>query len=600
VFRSPTLAVGSLALALLAAACSGTASEPSTTKPPATSVTSVSPDEPEVEESDDDESVPAEIDIDALLAKDPLVIFNAYPPKPAHISYPLPPGQRDFDELWEPGAPWSTALGHVDIYRLHAFQLRHFMDDEQVVALVEFLDEHQIPLMFETEPLIPPDPEECAHTESYEAPYDLEMAARLKGLGGRVDIIAIEEPYHFGHLLDSADACQYSVERVVEEVLQHVRNLRGLFGDVPVGTIEPIWISPSTEPGDMEVWLDTFEEIAGEPFAFLHVDPNWYREDWAEVAVGIEAVADARSIPFGVLYNGGVEPDGLSWMNFMMANVAELEIEHGATPQHLSFQSWVDWPDHALPETDLTALTSSIVRYFGQRIQLSADRTDAGLEARVTAFDGEPLQGVRLEVGRVAAERSVATQTVNGVVPDDIIEALVLVRANAENATVGEVAATLLEVSFSDGAGGPNLVPNGQFADGADHWGVYGSHPEGVRPVATDSGRGLALSATTTQDIFIDGTRFPVTSGDDFEFSVTYELDGGTPGSVVVSVAFVGLSRTDIFLHHVPEDLGAVVTDADGSAIVPGEWLIDGPATLIVTTSGTLDHWPATVTFEVE
>lgn len=142
-------------------------------------------------------------DIGALLAKDPLVIFNAYPPKPEHITYDLPPGQRDFDALWQPAAPWATALEHVDIYRLHAFQMRHFMDDEQVQTLIEFLREHEIPLMFETEPLIPPDPDECAHGESFEAPWDLEMAVRLKELGGQVDVIAIEEPYHFAHLLNT-------------------------------------------------------------------------------------------------------------------------------------------------------------------------------------------------------------------------------------------------------------------------------------------------------------------------------------------------------------------------------------------------------------
>lgn len=108
------------------------------------------------------------------------------------------------------------------------------------------------------------------------------MAARLKDLGGQIDVIAVEEPYSFGHLLDTADACQYSVERVVLEVVQHVENLRELFGDIPVGTIEPIWASPATEPRDMEIWLDTFETIAGEPFAFLHIDPNWYRPDWAD------------------------------------------------------------------------------------------------------------------------------------------------------------------------------------------------------------------------------------------------------------------------------------------------------------------------------
>lgn len=290
----------------------------------------------------------------------------------------------------------------------------------------------------------------------------------------------------------------------------------------------------------------------GPPLVLLHVDPNWYRTDWADVAVGIEAVADDRDVPFGILYNGGTETDGATWMNFMMANAAELEIEHGASPQHVSIQSWVDWPDHALPEDDLTALTSGILRYFGERRELSIARDDDAIDVAVLDTNGNGIPDVSLDVSRVASGGGVATKTVTGTVPEDIGQALVLIRANAEDATKGTVGAILQEVTFTDGIGGPNLVPNSDFASGVQNWGVYGSNPRGVQPVAAGSGRGLSLEASENQDIFIDGTIFPVTGGSEYELAVTYEL-AGAPNSVVVSVAFVGVSRANILLDDVPD-----------------------------------------------
>jgi len=571
-------------------ATSAPADEPNDTQPPQTQPPQTEP--PQAPAATD-------FDVDALLAKDPLIIFSAFPPRPENADIPLPRGQRDFFDLWKPGAPWQDVLERVDAYRLHAFQMRRFLDDEQLTVLIDFLREHQIPLIFETEPLLPPDPAVCEHNESFEAPYDLEQAVRLKKLGGHVDIIAVEEPYSYGHLLDTPGSCQYSVERVAQEVFQHVSNLRDLFGDIPVGSIEPIWKAPPTSPHDMEVWLDTFEQVAGEPFAFLDVDPDWSRPDWADVARGIEAAADTRGVPFGILYNGGVEPDNRAWMDFMMANAAEFEVVHGGTPQHVSFQSWVDWPDHLLPENDLSGLTSSILRYFGQRIELAVEAADDGVVARVTDLDGHPVEGVHLSVSRTTDQQSGATQTVRGVVPDGATEAVALVRANAEDAIVGTAAVTLVDISFSDGAGGPNLVPNGSFADGTNQWNIHGSAAGAVRSVAAGSRRGLSISASPGQDVFVDGAAFPVTAGTDYEFTVTYDLEGGSADSVVVSTEFIDTARINIPLHAISEDIGQFVTDAGGEARIPGDLIGAGPATLEVRTTGDLEHWPATASISV-
>ena len=319
----------------------------------------------------------------------------------------------------------------------------------------------------------------------------------------------------------------------------------------------------------------------------------------SNVAAGIEAVADARGVPFGVLYNGGSETDGAAWMNVMMANAAELEMEQGATPQHVSFQSWNALPDHTLPETDLTALTSGIVRYFAERVELTAQDTVDGVLVRATTIDGRPLDGVVITVRRDGSSDTVVTQSVTGLVPDGAEQALILVRANAEDATRGVADVILHEISLTDGADGSNIVPNGDFAGGIDRWGVYGTDSGGVGLVAAGAGRGLSIRTEADQDNFIDGALFPVAGGDEYVFDVTYEMGAGDADSVVVSIEFSGISRTNVLLHELATDIGEFVTGTDGTVLIPGD-LLARPARLEITTDGDLTHWPAMVSIEVD
>lgn len=581
------------ALAVLAAACAGggagNQSVPAATSPPGTvapagttsSTTTTTTERP--------------IDAAALLAKDPMVMFSAFPPRPKWESDDIPAGQRDWDELWQPASPWQNALEHVDVYRLHAFQVRRFLSDEQLTTLFAFLREHNIALMFENEPLLPPNPAECAQNESFEGPYDVEMAQRIADLGGRIDMIAVEEPYHFGHLLDTPRSCQYPVERVVKETHQQVMAIREIFGDIPAGSIEPIWSSPATTPDNMAEWLDTYAAQTGEPFAFLYVDPDWTRSDWAEVAAGIESVADARGVPFGILYTGGEQPDGAAWMQAAAEHATELEQVRGVTPQHVSFQSWVAWPDHDLPETDLSALTSGIVRYFGHRVDLRLESSDGRVVATLLDDTGAPVAGATLEVRVEPTGRGMSTQTISGTVPDGAAEAVVLVRANAEGTVVGDVDVTLRDITLRI-ADGPNLITNGDFSHGTQGWSIHGDPLGAVRVVTDGAGSGLEMQATPEQNVFVEGPGLDLTPGDPFEFSATYEVDKRSADTVVIAVEFVDVARTNIFAHPVAAPAGVVTTDANGRA----ELADLGPGIVTVHTPGDLDHWPAKATLTLD
>lgn len=537
------------------------------------------------------------------LAAGPLVFFGAVPPMPAGADLPLPDGSVDYFELFATESRWPTARGRIDAFKIHAWQLRHFIDDAELRAIIEWLDANRIPLMFETEPLPPPDPAECDHTESFEGPYDLEMAQRIADLGGTIDVVAVEEPFHFAHLLEGPGACRYPVERVVDEVIDYVDQMRSIFPGVPVGSIEPIWQRPATGPDDLALWLDTYEERAGEPFAFLHVDPDWSRPDWAETARDIEDMADGRGVPFGVLYNGGGETDGAAWLAATMDRVSRYEVEIGGTPDHVAFQSWFDQPDRVLPEDDLAAFTSIVNRWFGTRTDLDvpADGDPAGPTVELTDGAGDPLAGQDVEVVLRPLSGAAQTHAVTGTVPEGADTAVVAIRVHVEDAANGDTDVRLGRVRYGDGDADTNRVTNPDFAAGLAGWGAYGS-PLGTVTVEGSPAQ-LRLRADETEIIMIDSDPFPVTPGSPYRFEADLGVPEASIGTATVAVVFLGASevaRHSIPFEPFPEELPAVRTDPAGRAVLPTSTLSPGRYRLDARYAGDLDHWPATAATTIE
>ncbi|HEC08193.1 MAG TPA: Ig-like domain repeat protein [Acidimicrobiales bacterium] len=507
----------------------------------------------------------------------------------------------DFDQLFSESTEWSAARDRIGIYRVHAWQVREALTDDQLRTMIEYLDRHDIPLMLETEPLTYPNNAGCVFTESFSGVNDLAMAERIRDLGGTIAAVAIEEPFHFVHKLDGPRNCRWSVERIVDEVIDYMDQMRAMFPDAVIGSIEPIWSSPETTPHDMEIWLDTWEERSGEPFAFLHIDPDWSRPDWPEVALGIEAVADARDVPFGVLYNGGLETDGESWMQFTMENIARFEEEYGGTPQHVSFQSWVDQPRRALPPDDPGALTSGIIRYFGERTRLevtSDPRDGTGVAVNLTTTDGTPVPDAPLDLSAVPRDGALGTTTVTGTVPEGAAEAVIVIRVNTENAIPGPADVRIAGISYSE-ARGPNLVVNGDFAGGLGTWGFRGS-PMGVVRRGGDAGRTwVEITADPEQVVLGDSPVFTVTPGSEFEFEATFGIDQESVESVAVAIEFLDVARVFMDMRPPRTELTSVVTGADGSADLPAGVLQPGLYTIEAHYSGDLDHWPSTGSVEV-
>ena len=533
----------------------------------------------------------------------PFVIFAPAPPLPEAIAdYPLPDGAEDYWDLFEPDAPWADAAEHIDAFAMHAWMLRYSSTDEELRRMFAWLDEHDILFGLEVEPLTWPGPDVCDHTESFEGPYDLEEARRIRALGGRIDFLSLDEPYSHAHAFEGAGACRYSVEQVVDETWDFVRKVRGLHPGVQVGTIEPIVSDPVLTNRDFETWLDTWEERTGEPFAFLDIDVDWRQEDWPERVLGAEAVADARGVPFGMLYLGSeFARENDDWLQQLAQHAATFEQEHGGTPDLVGLYSWHHQPDRLLPDDDLDAFSGRINQYFGARTQL--EEIVVGPKAargRLTTTDGQPLSGQPLEVTAEPLDGARLRHKLSGTVPRSARRALVAVRANIEGGNPSPVDVRISDIVYREAGAGRNQAPNARFAKGLDQWGPYGTGD--VTVVGGKDGRAMHLKAKPRQHILVDGESFKVTPGADFEFAATIDVAGKSLDSGYLSIIFLGqaeVARENLWFTTRPIELPTVTTDDDGRYRIPTRKLASGRYDLGVTYPGDLEHWVASTSTRI-
>lgn len=111
-------------------------------------------------------------------------MFAPVPLRPADKpDFPNPDGSSDYMEIFEPDAPWVDALDVLTGFKIHGWMVKHYLTDEELVTIDTYLRSVGVPLIIKAEPLTPPDPNECQHSESFEGPYELESLQRLRRFG---------------------------------------------------------------------------------------------------------------------------------------------------------------------------------------------------------------------------------------------------------------------------------------------------------------------------------------------------------------------------------------------------------------------------------
>ena len=305
---------------------------------------------------------------------------------------PLPPlavgpgrsfiGAEDYMDLFLPGAPWQKALGRIDVFELYGGWAAYapwtvYASDEELQRVIEFVNQNGLALAMEDSPIQRP-PDCGTDSESWGGLiFNLETAHRIRRFGGTLRFVAMDAPYYYTGLVDYPGTCQWPPEKVAREIDAYIQGMKGVFPDVVIGDTEPLQAGMGMAV--YKEWMVTFREVTGYNLPFFHMDLDYARPDWAERVKELEDFARQQGIEFGILYFGNW--DDLSdeaWLSNAGERVKRYELVVGGQPDHVSFQSWHDHPDHTLSETDPYTYTAFINQYFNDKSGLGFRREGPG------------------------------------------------------------------------------------------------------------------------------------------------------------------------------------------------------------------------------
>jgi hypothetical protein len=271
--------------------------------------------------------------------------------------------------LFSPTAPWTTAASHIQVFKLYGEWVLD-ASDQDLLRVVSDLGSRHIRLAVEAGPLTAT--ADCgASVEGFAGPATgARIARRIQQAGGTLDYVALDEPFAFGHLYDGVNACHWSEQKVIDQVIGFGRAIRKVFPGAQIGDIEPLWAG--TGASDLKGWIRAYAKATGSDFPFFHFDVDFTRPDWPDVARQLEETCRARGIPFGMIYIGQGDTDQ-AFAASEQDRFATYEAKAGGQPDQVIFQSWVDKPDHVLPETTPGTFTWLVDRYFRDRSHLDLE-----------------------------------------------------------------------------------------------------------------------------------------------------------------------------------------------------------------------------------
>ncbi len=306
----------------------------------------------------------------------PLVWFAPLPPMPTGPGRMFT-GSDDFLELFEADASWATAAGHLHVFKLYGEWVAYHASDDELRTAVEGIRRLGLALAVEAGPLDPS--AECGQgIEGFAGTEEGRLIARrILKAGGRIDLIALDEPLFFASIYDGPKACRWEPARVASEVGEYIGVMRGFFPRVLVGDTEPL--AAASTPAAYTRWLETFRQVNGYDLAFLHIDLDWGRPSWPAQVKSIEDFGRTFGVPVGLIYTGNFQDaTDEAWLSIAGERVLRYEGQAGGRPEHVLFQSWHDRPDRALPEDEPYTFTGFVRMYFDDRSSLGIRREGPG------------------------------------------------------------------------------------------------------------------------------------------------------------------------------------------------------------------------------
>jgi hypothetical protein len=361
----------------------------------------------------------------------------------------------DYLDLFQDGSQWDSAAENLRVFKIDWA----FVDRSPVDVLRKSFDALQkrgISLAWEMG-AIPPG-KDCGNgTEGYAGDTEKRLS-RIKEAGGRLDYIAMDEPFWFGHFAKTKNTCDLTLSELASGVAKQLAAVYAAFPDVKVGDIEPV-IGGSADNFASELfdWFDEFAKATGRPLSFFHADVNWQGNGEEELPA-IEARLRAKKIRFGVIINGDPKASSdTAWTDAAMSHLQRVVDIDRLNPDDIVFQSWDDRPTRVLPETQAGTLMNLVREGSRPPAKLTIDIRQNSIEGQVSAPDGAAIDGgtVTIQVADLKGAEGFRKIAVTGVVPDGTARAVFGLRLGSECNCGGPIDLQVDKLTFSQ----PDIEP---------------------------------------------------------------------------------------------------------------------------------------------
>jgi len=299
--------------------------------------------------------------------------------KPVFWFSPLPPlpvaegrsftGSLDFMDLFIPDASWKYVSSKIQVFKLYGEWVAYEASDEELRLAVDGIRELGLGLAVEAGPLTAP--ANCGQgIEGFAGINEgLTIARRILKAGGVIDLLAMDEPYYYGHFYDSPNACHWTDRQIALEIQKYIQAMRTVFPNVLVGDTEPL--AGSAGAPEYQAWMVAFHAVTGTNLAFLHLDIDWSRPNWPSEVKSVDDFGRQRGVPVGIIYTGNAtDTSDETWLAMSGERIKRYEMENREEPAQVVFQSWNDKPDRNLPESDSKTFTGMLYTFFTDKNKL--------------------------------------------------------------------------------------------------------------------------------------------------------------------------------------------------------------------------------------
>jgi hypothetical protein len=491
----------------------------------------------------------------------------------------------------------------VHIFKLYGGWVAWVASEAELRQVVADVNRRGMAIAFEAGPLTPT--EECTgEIEGFAGPDEgIRIVQRIKAAGGTITYVDLEHPYDAATFTDAPDSCHMTPEDIAWNVSRFIETVRSVFPDAIFGAVE----TAQHDVQEIARWVEAYRAVMGEDLGYFHLDVDFGRPDWAQRDTEIEEYLRSRGIEFGLFYLGDWEAaSDAEWLARAEQRFVQYEVESGGRPDHVIFQSWHPHPEQLLPDTDPSAFTYLINRYFRTRTELTLvqEQSPDGaltISGNLTDADGNPLSEMPIELRMRPAEGPglIFEYTFTGVVPDFAVQADLGYRINIECECSGPAVFTLYEVRYVEEDEEVNLVPNPVFAQGLEGWSAWGEARWRLEPSDRGSGRALHITAQPDEGAAINSSMFPTTAGASFTVTFVARVSPESAESGYFNLIFndggsIG-RRLRFPLEAANILLGEAISDENGAYQVLLDEVPAATSKLQAWYVGDDEYWPAFV-----